>query len=329
MNELQAIESTLPANPADLIFNDASFARMERVAEIMASGRSTIPAHLRGSVGDCFAILLQAARWRMDPYAVAQKTHIVNGVMGYEAQLVSAVINSSKVVIDRFHFEWFGDWTKVVGKFKIKQGDKGEYRVPGWSLADEEGLGVRVWATLKGEDEPRELTLLLAQARTRNSTLWADDPRQQLAYLAQKRWARLYAPDVILGVYSEDELAAPREIDMGPADVVEQKPATASQSVKDRVRASKGTGNAAAQSDEQEKALQSVIDRIKSASNAEELKAAREEAAKLPEPFKSRAASVYNKTVADLRKAGEQATVVDQETGEITQDDGGPIPGLD
>ena len=42
---------------------------------------------------------------------------------------------------------------------------------------------------------------MLAQARTRNSTLWADDPRQQLAYLAVKRWARLYCPEVILGVY--------------------------------------------------------------------------------------------------------------------------------
>jgi hypothetical protein len=30
--------------------------------------------------------------------------------------------------------------------------------------------------------------------------------RQQLAYLAVKRWARLYCPDVILGVYTADEV---------------------------------------------------------------------------------------------------------------------------
>lgn len=94
----------------------------------------------------------------------------------------------------------------MIGKFTIKKGEKGEYRVPGWELKDEEGIGIRVWATLRGEDEPRVLDLLLAQARTRNSTLWADDPRQQLAYLAQKRWARLYSPGVILGVYTPDEL---------------------------------------------------------------------------------------------------------------------------
>ncbi|VCV96808.1 hypothetical protein BANRA_02130 [Escherichia coli] len=54
-----------------------------------------------------------------------------------------------------------------------------------------------MWATMKGEDEPRELVLMLSQAQVRNSTLWASDPRQQLAYLAVNG-ARLYCPDVIL-----------------------------------------------------------------------------------------------------------------------------------
>lgn len=135
----------------------------------------------------------------------------VNGVLGYEAQLVNAVISRSGVLASRFEYEWYGPWEKVVGKFHIRKGDKGEYRVPGWTLADEAGIGIIIRATLKGEDQPRELDLLLAQARTRNSTLWADDPRQQLAYLAVKRWARLFCPDVILGVYTPDELDDRRE----------------------------------------------------------------------------------------------------------------------
>ncbi|HYF17783.1 MAG TPA: RecT family recombinase [Ramlibacter sp.] len=216
------------ASAGSLLLHESSMERLERIADLMASGKTTVPAHLRGSKGDCFAITLQSMQWGMNPFAVAQKTHLVNGVLGYEAQLVSAVINSSGAVQDRFHFEWFGDWTKIVGKFKqvesrTKKDDEGnpkKFIVPDWKQEDEHGLGVRVWATLKGEKEPRVLELLMTQARTRNSTLWTEDPKQQIAYLAQKRWARLYAPDVILGVYTPDEIDEPGERFMGMADVV-------------------------------------------------------------------------------------------------------------
>jgi len=201
-----------------LVLDGDSLDKMMRLAEVMATGRATLPKHFNGNPADCLAVVMQSMQWKMNPFAVAQKTHLVNGVLGYEAQLVNAVITTCAPVLDRLHYEWFGAWEKVIGQFTIKNGDKGEYRVPGWKLEDEQGLGVKVWATFRGEDEPRVLELLLAQARTRNSTLWADDPRQQLAYLATKRWSRLYCPDVILGVYSPDELeeAAPVVRDVSP-----------------------------------------------------------------------------------------------------------------
>lgn len=227
-----------------LMMDNASMDKMMRLAEFMASGKSALPGHFRGSPGDCLAVVMQACQWNLNPYAVAQKTFLINGTLGYEAQLIAAVINNSGVVKDRFSFEWFGDWKRVIGKFAIKKGDKGEYRVPGWQLSDEEGLGIRVWATLKGETEPRVLELLLAQARTRNSTLWADDPKQQLAYLAQKRWARLYASDVILGVYSPDEFEHPAPRDMGQAEVVRP---TVSQELLDAAQAAAERGVASYQ----------------------------------------------------------------------------------
>ena len=199
MNALTAPQVGTSLSPASasagaLLMDMAAMERLERIAELMASGKTTVPQHLRGSKGDCFAITLQSMQWGMNPFAVAQKTHLVNGTLGYEAQLVAAVINSSGLVKDRFQFEWYGPWEKVIGKFSIHKGDKGEYRKPAWTMADEEGCGVRVWATLKGEVNPRTLELLLAQAKTRNSTLWADDPKQQLAYLAQKRWLACLPP---------------------------------------------------------------------------------------------------------------------------------------
>lgn len=218
------------ASAGTLLMDNMAMDRLERVADLMASGKTTVPQHLRGSKGDCFAITLQSMQWGMNPFSVAQKTHLVNGTLGYEAQLVAAVINSSGIVKDRFQFEWFGTWEKIIGRFKeveskTKKDDNGypkKYIVPAWEQKDEQGLGVKVWATLKGEDRPRELTLLLTQARVRNSTLWTEDPKQQLAYLAQKRWSRLYTPDVILGVYTPEELQEPSEKFMG---MVEEAPA--------------------------------------------------------------------------------------------------------
>jgi hypothetical protein len=109
---------------------------------------------------------------------------------------------------DRLHFEWFGPWPaflKDTGK-KVNEID----------------CGIRVWATMKGEDSPRILEVEMNQATVRNSPLWKSDPKQQLAYLATKNWARLYCPDVIMGVYTPEDLSSREEIDITPAGSVEE-----------------------------------------------------------------------------------------------------------
>ncbi|AZH19325.1 recombinase RecT [Klebsiella pneumoniae] len=187
---------------AAAIFSPEGMDRLVRFATLMADSKATVPAHLAGKPADCLAVTMQAAQWGMNPFAVAQKTHVVNGTLGYEAQLVNAVVSSSNLLATRLNYKWDGDWSKVSGKT-----DKSP------------SLTVTVWATLKGESEPRTLTISMAQAGVRNSPLWEQNPRQQLAYLCVKRWARLHAPDVLLGVYTPDELqeAAPRvERDITP-----------------------------------------------------------------------------------------------------------------
>lgn len=177
-------------SPQQITLDDSLFNKCHRLAQMMASGACTVPKHLQGNTGDCFAIVGQSLRWGMDPYAVAQKTHLVNGTLGYEAQLVIAVINNRAPIVDRLKFEYFGDWSKVKNK-----DDKSD------------DVGVTCRATFKGDDHPTELSLTMAQVgHVRNSPLWAADPRQQLAYLAAKRFSRLHCPDVILGVYTPDEL---------------------------------------------------------------------------------------------------------------------------
>jgi hypothetical protein len=203
-----------------ILTNGELFNRLLKISEVMANSGNFVPAHYREKPDACMAVVMQAARWGMDPFAVAQKTFIVgnSGVLGYEAQLVNAVVTNMAPTKDRINFEWFGPWENIVGRFVEKTNKDGKkYIAPGWNLSDEAGVGVKAWATFRGESEPRVLELHLSQAQVRNSTLWASDPRQQLAYLAVKRWARLYCPDVILGVYTADEIDEREEKIVNPA----------------------------------------------------------------------------------------------------------------
>ncbi len=193
--------NTISASNA--VFNVQALSQLTAFAELMAQSAVTVPKHLAGKPADCMAIVMQAMQWGMNPYAVAQKTHLVNGVLGYEAQLVNAVISSSSAIVGRFHYEYGGDWEKIAGK---KDG------------RDELGLFVRVGAVLRGETEITwGENIYLADITTRNSPLWKTAPKQQIAYLAVKYWARLYCPEVILGVYSPDEVEPRTEKEINPA----------------------------------------------------------------------------------------------------------------
>jgi hypothetical protein len=171
----------------DVIFDDNTFARIERIASVMAAGVSTIPKHLQGNKADCFAVAMQASKWNMDPFIVAQKTHLVSSTLGYESQLINAVIIGSKLTVGRPEFTIGGDWKAA----------KSSASADAW---------VEVSATIKGEANPRILRLNWSDVQTKNSPLWKSKPEQQACYLALKYWSRLHTPDVIMGVYSPDEL---------------------------------------------------------------------------------------------------------------------------
>jgi hypothetical protein len=206
---------------AILIMDKNAMASMMEMAELMASSKVTIPQHLRGNKGDCMAVVMQAVQWKMNPFAIAQKTHLSqSGALGYEAQLINTVIVTTGAVRGQPEFEFIGDWGKILGKVEERKSDKGgKYYVAGWSKGDEEGLGVIVTATLRGESAPRTITVMLSQCYPRFSTQWATDPQQQITYVGVRKFSRRYAPGAILGVYTPEELdTPPTEIEINPTD---------------------------------------------------------------------------------------------------------------
>lgn len=188
------------ASSTGLVLSNDTMDKAFRMAELMASGRSTVPKHLQGSPADCMAVTLQALQWNMSPFAVAQKTHLVNGTLGYEAQLVNAVLQSTGAIVGDFEYEYQGS-----GKNDLK---------------------CRVGAIPRGKTEIKwGEWLSITEVATKNSPLWNTNPRQQMGYLQVKNWARAFKPGAILGVYTPDELEATGGIkDMGPADVVKPEP---------------------------------------------------------------------------------------------------------
>ena len=199
MNELTTQDAS--ANTGALMLNAGNMNALLAFADMMAKSSVTVPDHLKGKPADCMAIAMQAMQWGMNPFAVAQKTHIVSGRLGYEAQLVNAVVQQSNAIRGAFSYEFQG------------AGD---------------ALECRVGAVLRGESEVTWGEWLRSgSVTTKNSPLWKVNPKQQLGYLQVKNWARLYAPGAILGVYTPDELESiappPANKHMGAVDEV--KPA--------------------------------------------------------------------------------------------------------
>lgn len=162
------------------ILDGTNLDKMSEIARMLANSKISVPKHLVGNVGDCMAIVTQAMLWNMNPFAVAQKTHLVNGTLGYEAQLVNAVLQNSGIVRGLPRYEYRGDG---------------------------EALECRVGFTPRGEtDVVFGEWLRSGNVTTKNSPLWKTNPKQQLGYLQIKNWARAFAPGAILGVYTVDEL---------------------------------------------------------------------------------------------------------------------------
>jgi len=176
---LKGIETTSGDSGAPrALFQPNSLGEAMEIAKLMAAG-NFVPGHLRGKAGDCLAVVMQSARWGLDPFAVGNKTYFVNDRMGYEAQLVIAVLNTSGVLRGRLALDWEQTDTDLI---------------------------CTVTGTLKADSRPKAISQEFSKVKVKNSPLWVSSPRQQLGYYTSRLWARLYAPEVLLGVYTVDEI---------------------------------------------------------------------------------------------------------------------------
>lgn len=179
--------------PLSYLLDTARFNHVWRIASAIASA-TLLPDHLRLDrnknplsekqvQSNVFRVVSQAIRWGFDPYSVVDETYVVAGRLGYQGKLIAAVVNARAGLKGNLEFLYSGS---------------GQDRT------------VTVSGSFVGDTSPRTITLSVAQAKTSNK-MWTSDPDQKLAYTGSTKWARRHAPEVMLGVLTDDDLDKIRE----------------------------------------------------------------------------------------------------------------------
>ena len=174
------MNAVVPFTSAGLVPSNMSEAM--RLAEMMATAK-LVPTALQKSPADCLMVIQQAIRWDMDPFAVAQECSVIQGKLMHSGKLVAAVVNARGNLTNRLSFSYKGE---------------GDNRT------------ITVTGQLQGEATPRTVNVRLSDAKT-NNNVWRTQPDQQLMYHGTRVWARRHTPELMLGVYSEEEFDVPKK----------------------------------------------------------------------------------------------------------------------
>ena len=149
-------------------------------AKLMSLMSQALPKHCRENVGICLNLAIQAYEWGMNPLAVANKSYVVNDRLCYESALYHSVVTRRAPITGRVKMEFSGDGPK---------------------------RRCKVWAELSdGTGTVDYLSPEIGTIKTKNSPLWVADADQQLFYYSVRAFARRHFPDVMMGVYTVDEM---------------------------------------------------------------------------------------------------------------------------
>ena len=199
-DETAKSEEILEVAPADtstkainVYGSQSNFDSAQRMARALCSS-TLVPAEYRGEKGIPNALIAMelAGRIGASVLMVMQNLDIIQGRPSWRSQFLIATVNGSK----RFtplRFQWEGE-------------------------KDSDEWGCRAIATDRESGEECLGALITIQLSkdegwyTRKGSKWTTIPEQMLMYRAAAFWARVYAPELSLGMHTTEEI-----IDMGSA----------------------------------------------------------------------------------------------------------------
>ena len=167
--------------------NVDAFTAAQRMARCL-SASNLVPDAFRGEAGipNALIALELAQRLRTSVFMVMQNLYIVHGRPGFSTQFIIAAIQSC------------GRYSAL--KYKTRYDDDGNI------------LGCRAYAKelSTGEVlEGPEVTMEMARAEgwtSKNGSKWKTMPEVMISYRAAAFFGRRYAPDVMMGFKTQDEL---------------------------------------------------------------------------------------------------------------------------
>jgi hypothetical protein len=177
-----------------------AFEDAQRIAKALASS-TLIPPQFQGQQGfaNCLVALEIANRMRMSPFQVMQNLHIIHGRPSWSSQFIIGLINGC-------------------GRFSPLR-----YEVTGQG----DTLACTCVATeLASSNDLRGPTVTMAMAKkegwsTKSGSKWLTLPDLMIRYRAAAFWGRLYIPELLVGIQSQEEV-----VDIEPVTVKSELPKT-------------------------------------------------------------------------------------------------------
>ncbi len=177
--------SVVPVGNTTVFSSAESFNLAWHMADVLARS-SIVPSIYQGNPSNCLIAIEMASRIKTSPMMVMQNLYIVHGNPAWSSQWIIAMINNSR----RYKTEL---------KFDIAYDEKGKpVSCRAWA---EDYNGNRVEGPL--------ITMEMARAEgwvSKNAAKWNNMTEVMIRYRAASFFGRLNCPDMIMGIYSQEEV---------------------------------------------------------------------------------------------------------------------------
>jgi hypothetical protein len=191
------IEETSAREPVTAGFGTKEgFELMLRQAKWLASS-DLVPKQFQGNIANAVIALEMANRMGASPLSVMQNIYIVHGKPGWSAQFIIAAVNTT------------GKFTPI--RYSIKGEGQGKECV---AWATEKATGERL------ESPPVSIGMAKVEGWIdKQGSKWKTMPDLMLRYRAATLFGRLYAPEVLMGMKTVEEIE-----DIGPEEPARLSP---------------------------------------------------------------------------------------------------------